>query len=497
METHFLILSFAFIFFIFLKIFLSKRHTKFNLPPSPARSLPLIGHLHLLKRPLHRTFLSFSRSLGDAPIFCLCLGNRLTVVVSSYTIAEECFTKNDIVLANRPEFIVGKYIEYNFTTMTSAPYGDHWRNLRRIGTLEIFSSHKLNGFLSLRKDEIRHLLLRLSKNSQHGFAKVEMRTMFFDLTINNILRMVAGKRFYGEGMEQDEDAQRVRKLVDEIVSKAGAGNAIDYLPFLRWITDFEKQIKNLAGKVDEFLQSLVDEKRGDQEKGNTMIDHLLSLQETQPDYYTDVTIKGIIIVMILAGTETLTGTLEWAMLNLLNHPEVLKKARTEIDTEIGFDRLIDEPDVKNLPYLQGIVLETLRLHPAAPTLVPHMTSDDCMLAGYDVPRGSMLLVNAWAMHRDPSTWEDPEMFKPERFENVKESQKVLSFGIGRRSCPGAGMSHRLVSLALGSLVQCFEWERTGEEYVDNSEAPVMRPATPLVAMCKARPIVHEILNAFV
>ncbi|KAL1207164.1 Cytochrome P450 81D11 [Cardamine amara subsp. amara] len=497
METHFLILSFAFIFFISLKLLFGKRHTKFNLPPSPARSLPLIGHLHLLKKPLHRTFLSFSRSLGDAPIFCLRLGNRLTVVVSSYTIAEECFTKNDIVLANRPEFIVGKYIEYNFTTMTSAPYGYHWRNLRRIGTLEIFSSHKLNGFISLRKDEIRHLLLRLSKNSQHGFAKVEMRPMFFDLTINNILRMIAGKRFYGEGMEHDEDARRVRKLVDEIVSKAGAGNAIDYLPFLRWITDFEKQMKNLAGKVDEFLQSLLDDKRADQEKGDTMIDHLVSLQETQPDYYTDVTLKGIIIVMILAGTETLTRTLEWAMLNLLNHPEVLKKARTEIDTKISFDRLIDEPDVKNLPYLQGIVLETLRLHPAAPTLVPHMTSDDCMLAGYDMPRGSMLLVNVWAMHRDPSIWEDPEMFKPERFENGKETQKVMSFGIGRRACPGAGMSHRLVSLAIGSLVQGFEWERIGEEYVDNSEAHVMRPATPLVAMCKARPIVHEILNAFI
>ena len=167
METHFLILSLAFFFFISLKLLFGKRHSKFNLPPSPARPLPFIGHLHLLKKPLHRTFLSFSQSLGDAPIFSLRLGNHLTVVVSSYSIAEECFTKNDIVLANRPKFILGKHIEYNFTTMTSAPYGDHWRNLRRIGTLEIFSSHKLNGFLSVRKDEIRHLLLRLSKNSQH------------------------------------------------------------------------------------------------------------------------------------------------------------------------------------------------------------------------------------------------------------------------------------------------------------------------------------------
>ncbi|ESQ37619.1 hypothetical protein EUTSA_v10002364mg, partial [Eutrema salsugineum] len=386
METYFLFLSLAIFFFISLKLLFDKPHNKFNLPPSPARPLPLIGHLHLLKQPLHRTFLSFSQSLGSAPIFSLCLGNRLAVVVSSYSIAEECFTENDIVLANRPESIVGKYID----------------------TLEIFSSHKLNGFLSVRKNEIRHLLLRLSKNSQH----------------------------------QDDNALRVRQLIDEVVSYAGAGNATDYIPILRWITSFEKRVKNLAGRVDELLQSLVDEKRADKEKGDTMMDHLLSLQEIQPNYYTDITLKGIIVVMILAGTETLTGTLEWAMLNLLNHPEVLAKARTDIDTKIGFDRLIDEQDIKNLPYLQGIVLETLRLHPVAPTLVPHMTSDDSILAGYDVPCGSMLLVNVWAMHRDPSLWEDPEMFKPERFQNEKENQK----------------------------------------------APMMCPATPLQAMCKTRPI---------
>lgn len=168
METQFLILSLAFFFLISLKLLFGKRQSKyFNLPPSPARPLPWIGHLHLLKQPLHRTFLSFSKSLGGAPIFCLRLGNRLAVVVSSYSIAAECFTTNDIFFANRPESIVGKHIEYNLTTMTSAPYGDHWRNLRRIGTLEIFSSHKLNGFLPVRKDEIRHLLLRLSKNSLH------------------------------------------------------------------------------------------------------------------------------------------------------------------------------------------------------------------------------------------------------------------------------------------------------------------------------------------
>lgn len=120
--------------------------------------------------------------------------------------------------------------------------------------------------------------------------------------------MMAGKRFYGDGTEQDDNSRRVRHLIDEVVAKAGAGNANDYIPILRRFTNFEKQVKKLAGRVDEFLQSLVGEKRANKEKGNTMMDHLLSLQEMQPDYYTDVTLKGIIIVSIdnYTGCDTTT-----------------------------------------------------------------------------------------------------------------------------------------------------------------------------------------------
>ncbi|CAA7032569.1 unnamed protein product [Microthlaspi erraticum] len=468
-----LILSFLVLFIISLKCLLGKWGSKFNLPPSPAWSLPVIGHLHLLKPPLHRTLHSLSQSLGGAPIFRLRLGNRVAFVVSTFSLAEECFTKNDIVMADRPKFTFGRLVEYNCTTMATTSYGDHWRNLRRIGAIEIFSSLRLDSFLSIR------------------FAKVELRSLFGNFNINNILRMIAGKRFYGDGAEQDDEAKRVRQLLDEAVSSAGVGHASDYVPILRWFTSYERGVKKLAVRVDEFLQGLVDEKRAQKEKGNTMIDHLLALQETEPDYYTDVTVKGLIVVMIFAGNVTLTRTLEWAMLNLLNHPEVLKKARNEIDTKIGLDRLIDEPEAKNLPYLQCIISEIFRLYPAAPLLAPHRAMEDCIVGGYDFPRGTTLIPNVWAIHRDPNVWEEPEKFKPERFEKKGEDQKLMPFGMGRRACPGSGLAQRVVSLALGSLVQCFEWERVGEEYVDISEATTMRPATPLLAMCKARPIVRK------
>ena len=201
--------------------------------------------------------------------------------------------------------------------------------------------------------------------------------------------------------------------------------------------------------------------------------------------------------MITAGTDTSSVTIEWAMSLLLNHPTVLKKAQEELDFHVGNDRLVEESDYPKLPYLQGIINETFRLYPAAPLLVAHESSDDCIVGGYDVQRGTMLLVNAWALHRDPKVWEYPTSFKPERYEGVEiEACKFIPFGLGRRACPGAGLANRVVSLTLAALLQCFEWERIGVEEVDMAEGLglTMPKAKPLEAMCKAREVMVDVLK---
>jgi len=197
----------------------------------------------------------------------------------------------------------------------------------------------------------------------------------------------------------------------------------------------------------------------------------------------------------VAGTETSAVALEWAMSNLLNHPEILEKLRIEIDTEVGEERLIEESDVTKLPYLQNVISETLRLHPPLPLLLPHLSSEDCNVGGYDVPRNTMLMVNAWAIHRDPKLWADPTSFKPERFQNDPvAAHKLMPFGMGRRACPGVGMAQRTMGLTLGLLIQCFEWKRVGEEEIDLTEGrgTIVAKAIPLEAQCKARPIVSKI-----
>lgn len=184
---------------------------------------------------------------------------------------------------------------------------------------------------------------------------------------------------------------------------------------------------------------------------------------------------------------------------LLNHPEVLKKARSEIDKFVGNDRLINESDICEIPYIQAIVNETLRLFPPVPVITPHESSSDCTIGEYNIRSKTMLLVNAWAIHRDPELWEDPTSFKPERFEGVESDTyrlKLIPFGMGRRGCPGAGLGNRVVALVLASLIQCFDWERCGEELVDMSEGTglTMPKLIPLEAMFKAREEMTEVLR---
>ncbi|KAI3773724.1 hypothetical protein L1987_48254 [Smallanthus sonchifolius] len=469
------------------------RRKSANLPPTIFPSLPIIGHLYLLKPPIYRTLAKISAKYG--PILHLQLGFRRVLIISSPSAAEECFTKNDVVFANRPKMLFGKIIGVNYTSLVWSPYGDNWRNLRRIASVEVLSIHRLNEFHDIRVDENRLIIRKLVS----GTSPVTVRSLFYELTLNVMMRMISGKRYYGgDDRETEEEGKLFREILDETFILAGASNVGDYLPILSWLglKGLEKKLIALQEKRDVFFQGLIEQVRKSKgtEVGNrrkTMIELLLSLQESEPEYYTDAMIRSLVLVLLSAGTDTSAGTMEWVMSVLLNHPHILKKAQAEIDQVIGHNRLVDESDIVNLPYLRCIINETLRMYPAGPLLVPHESSEDCVIGGYNIPRGTMLIVNQWAIHHDPKVWTDPETFKPERFEGLEGTRdgfKLLPFGSGRRSCPGEGLAVRMLGMTLGSIIQCFDWGRISEDMVDMTEGPglTMPKAVPLVANCKPR-----------
>ncbi|KAL2932071.1 Isoflavone 2'-hydroxylase [Bienertia sinuspersici] len=500
----FFAITLSILFFIFKKSILQpKKHGK-TPPPSPP-SLPIIGHLHLLKNPkIHRSFQQISLHYGS--IFSLNLGIFPCIVISSPSAVEECFTKNDVILANRPRVLVGKHLHYEWTTLGAAPYGPLWLNLRRLTTQELFSANRMQSFACIRLEEVRSLVKGLFGSNKQDFVKVEMASKFSGLSLNILTRMLTGKRYYfsenetdnndDENMNNQEEGKKFIGIMREVFEISGVSNLVDCFPILRWF-NIERKMVAIKNKMDTFLNHLIEEcrknKNGCEANETAFIYKLLNLQELEPANYSDQIIKGIIMTMLIAGTDTSAITIEWALSLLLNHPNVLHKAREEIDNhKANTNELVQEVDLPKLPYIQCIINETLRLFPAAPLLVGHTPSEDITISGYHIDKGKTILINAWAIHRDPNLWKDDHLkFRPERFEELKYDEhrfNFIPFGLGRRSCPGANLANRVIGLTLATLIQCFDWKRVSEEKVDLSEGVglTMPKVVPLEAMCKPR-----------
>ncbi|XP_068657093.1 cytochrome P450 81Q32-like [Aristolochia californica] len=471
-------------------------------PPGPF-ALPFIGHLHLITSSFARDLAKLADRYG--PVIFLRFGSRPVVVVSSPSAVEECFSKNDVVLANRPKLLVGKCLGDNFDNLGWAPYGSHWRNARRFANTELFASGRLNYYANVRELEIYSFVKHLFRRSVGGHREVKLRKEFVDIVSNCLLAMLIGKRYYGEDVTGLEESKQFRENVEELIHFITTPALGDFLPIFRWIDSqrLGRKMKALARKKDTFMQRLIDERRKMHENGGVetkcVLDALLSNQSTDPDFYSDKNIKGIIDALIAAGVDTVYYTLEWALALLMNNPDIMKKARDEIDFYVGHDRMIQESDLPKLSMLNDIINETLRMYPPAPLAIPHEAAEDCTIGGFKVRRGTMIMVNIFAVQTDPKLWEDPWSFKPERFKEVEEAKgglKWIVFGHGRRSCPGAGMAVRELAMVLGALIQCFEWATVGDEKLDMKvNAGFFMPReNPLVAVCEPRKSMIDVLS---
>ncbi|CAN0873201.1 Cytochrome P450 81Q32 [Linum grandiflorum] len=472
-----------------------------NLPPSPFPSLPIIGHLHLLGRPLHRSLSTISANHG--PLVLLRFGIRRVLIVSSPALADQCLSKNDIVFANRPALVVARRFAYNCTTLVFSPYGDHWRNLRRIASTELLSTHRVQSLAAIRGKEVKSLIQWMFGKVVGGQV-VNMKVALFEVTLNVMMSMIAGKRYYGENVSDVEEAKRFREIHEEAFRLNGKTNLEDFLPWVR-SKELERKMIECHRKRDGFLQGLIDEQRGKEDDQNLnlkqrkcLIQVMLSLQRKEPDYYTDDTIKGLMLDLLSAGTDTSSNTMEWALALLLNNPSALTKAQSELERVVGNERFVEETDLPKLEYLQGIIKETMRMHPALPLLIPHESSQDCVVGGYRVPSNTILLINSWNIHNDPKIWKDPHDFKPERFLGLGDhGLRFLPFGYGRRSCPGEGLGMKMVSFTLSTLIQCFHFDKANDsEPVDMTEQTgfTMAKALPLTVVPRPRPAMLHLLS---
>ncbi|XP_023523452.1 cytochrome P450 CYP82D47-like [Cucurbita pepo subsp. pepo] len=462
-----------------------------RLPPEPAGAWPVIGHLHLLSttEPAHITLAKMADVYG--PIFTLRLGMHKALIVSSWEIARECFTTKDRIFASRPKLVASKLLGYNYAMMGLSPYGSHWRHVRKMATLELFTNHRLQQLQHVRVSEVESAIKKLYALCGNGKEKalVDMKTWFGDITLNTIFRVVVGKRFSTavEGGGNDE----YRKALREFFEWFGVFVPSDSFPFLKWLDlgGHEKAMKKTAEVLDDVFDKWVEERRkmraSDEAKTaeHDFMDVMLSTVKDYDElssYDANTVIKSTCLALILAGSDTTTVTMIWALSLLLNNPEALKKAQIELDEHVGRQKQVKESDVKNLVYLQAIVKETLRLYPPGPFGIPHESTEDCTINDYHIPARTRLMVNIQKLQRDPRVWEDPCEFQPERFltrhrdfDVRGQSPEFIPFGNGRRMCPGISFALQIMHLTLANLLHRFEIDRSSKELMNMEESAGM------------------------
>nr|WET52765.1 cytochrome P450 71AT283 [Callicarpa americana] len=435
------------------------------LPPGPP-GLPLIGNLHQVgtARTLHVYLWQLSKKYG--PIIHMKLGPVPVLVVSSAKLAKEVLKTQDLAFCSRPKVLGQQKLSYNGLDMVFAPYNDHWREMRKITAIHLFSLRKAQSFRPIREDEISRMVTKIASfASCHKIVNLSEIAMTLGSTL--ICRIAFGKRYEEQGSEM----RRFDELLHEAEAVAAAFYVSDYFPIFSWVDKLTGSINRLDMTVkdlDSFYQELIDEhldpdRVKNMEEEEDILDILIKIKEQKSIDINWDHIKALLTDIFIAGTDTSASSIVWTMTALMKAPNVMEKLHAEIRNLIGKKGKVDEDDLPKLPYLKAVINETFRLYPVAPLLVPRETIERCTLEGYEIQPKTVVYVNTWAVARDPEYWENPGEFLPERFLNNDIDIKgqdfgVIPFGSGRRMCPGMFMGLANVELTIANLLYSFDWE---------------------------------------
>lgn len=489
-------ISLLIVIFLAYKLY---QHLRFKLPPGP-RPWPIVGNLYDIKPVRFRCFAEWAQAYG--PIISVWFGSTLNVIVSNTELAKEVLKENDQQLADRHRSRSAAKFSRDGQDLIWADYGPHYVKVRKVCTLELFTPKRLESLRPIREDEVTAMVESIYKdcnNPENNSKGLLVKKYLGTVAFNNITRLAFGKRFVNAEGVVDEQGLEFKAIVSNGL-KLGASLAMaEHIPWLRWMFPLEEEAFAKHGaRRDRLTRAIMEEHTQARNKSGGakqhFVDALLTLQEKYD--LSEDTIIGLLWDMITAGMDTTAISVEWGMAELIKNPRVQQKAQEELDRVIGFERVMTEADFSNLPYLQCVAKEALRLHPPTPLMLPHRANANVKVGGYDIPKGSNVHVNVWAVARDPAMWKNPTEFRPERFLEEDVDMKghdfrLLPFGAGRRVCPGAQLGINLVTSMLGHLLHHFVWtppEGIKAEEIDLNENPglVTYMRTPLQAIASPR-----------
>ncbi|KAK6117949.1 hypothetical protein DH2020_048312 [Rehmannia glutinosa] len=392
------------------------------------------------------------------------------LIVSSADAAREIMRTHDLNFAYRHAFRVQAKLLYNYKDLALSPYGEFWRQLKSIFVLKLLSNKMVQSFHSIREEETSILVKRITDHIPSG--PVNLRNMLPEFTNYVVCRSACGGNY-----TQSENGKKFWDLLKEMSELMGAVGIPDFYPWLSWITrvnGLDKRVDSFVKRMDDFLEGMIGERletrKDEQDVGEGNRDNFLDILidmykagNTSGVSMDKDGIKAMLLNVFLAGVDSTATVMEWVMTELLRHPTVMEKLQNEIRQIVKDKQDVKDHDIQKMHYLKAVMKETLRYHPPIPIILRRQGTNDVKIKGYDVKAGTLVMINNWAIGRDPRFWDEPETFQPERFFNSSIDFKgldfeLIPFGGGRRGCPGTAFSIATIEFVLANLLHKFNWE---------------------------------------
>nr|GMC47486.1 cytochrome P450 83B1-like [Ipomoea batatas] len=369
-----------------------------SLPGPPG--LPIIGNLHQFDSAEPHVYLwKLSKKYG--PLMRMKLGSREVVVISSARIAKEALKTHDLTFSSRPSFIGQQRLSYNGLEIAFTPYGEYWREIRKISVLHLFSLKRVKLFQPIREDEVSRMINRISELA-FSSQLVNLSEIVMSLTCNIICRSAFGKSF---DEERPAGKWGCHKILAESQAMMMGGSLIaDFLPSFGWLDRLignSARLERVFEQQDSFHQQLIDQHldpNRPKSMDGDMLDTLirLKMENSSSVNLTWDHIKAVLMIVFIGGSDTSAAVIVWAMTALIKDPRVMNKVQSEIREHVGKKDMIDEEDIQELPYFKAVIKETLRLYLPAPLLVNRETLSKCTLDGYEIKQNMLVIVNGVA-----------------------------------------------------------------------------------------------------
>ncbi|KAI4356019.1 hypothetical protein L6164_000073 [Bauhinia variegata] len=482
---------------------------KHKLPPGP-KPWPIVGNLPemLANRPTHKWIHNLMNDMSTE-IACIVLGSVHVIVVTSAEIALEFFRKQDAIFASRPITMSADLASRGYLTTILVPYGEQWKKMKKIISKELLSPLRHQWLHDKRIEEADNLISYVYSQCinpcKGGLVNVRIAARHY--CANVARKILFSKRYFGKNMKDGGPGFEEIEHVDAIFTVVQFVHAFcvsDFMPCLRGLDlDGQEKIVKQAVKIlkryhDPIIAERIEQwKNGIKISEEDLLDVLITLKDNDGNsLLTTEEIKAQLTELMFAAVDNPSNAIEWALAEMLNEPELIQRATEEIDKVVGKERLVQESDLPRLNYVKACIREAFRLHPVMPFNFPHVSMKDTVVNNYFIPKGSQVLLSRTAIGRNPKVWDEPHKFKPERHLKSDGSEVVLtepnldfiSFGTGRRGCPGIVLGTSMSVMLFARLLHGFSWSMPpNESSIDLSECEsTIFLAKPLVALAKPR-----------